>query len=70
MSHYENHDQFGMEIAKMGNNTTSSLPPETTPSGEDFAAAYSFDGSTGELLQTFAHPKPAELDGFGGIQLR
>ncbi|MBN2477231.1 MAG: tandem-95 repeat protein [Pirellulales bacterium] len=57
-------DQFGRSVAAVGENVLVGARFDDT--GEvDAGAAYLFDTSTGQLLQTFFHPSPEENDQFG-----
>lgn len=63
-------DQFGFAVAALGSNVLVGAP-ETDVGGtlfplmENGGLAYLFDGSTGDLLQTFADPYPAPNARFG-----
>ena len=59
-------DEFGDCVRALGNNVLVSAPEDDT-AGTDAGAVYLFDGSTGELLQTFFNPTPEADDGFGGF---
>jgi len=57
-------DQFGRSVAMAGGNLLIGSRLDDTV-GYDAGAAYLFDGSTGDLLQSFFSPSPAWGDQFG-----
>ncbi len=61
-----NEDNFGRAVAAVGNNVLVGDSGDDT-FGHDSGAAYLLDGTTGNLLQTFFHPTPTVLDGFGSV---
>lgn len=58
------YDRFGRAVAAMGNNVIVSAPFDDT-AGFGAGAAYLYNGSTGELLQTFLNPTPDGGEYFG-----
>jgi len=61
-------EEFGFCVAALGNDVLVGARWDNRWDnlGEDSGgAAYLFDGSTGQLLQTFANPAPGAWDGFG-----
>jgi hypothetical protein len=57
-------DAFGRVLVAVGDNLL--VADETDDSkGPNAGAAYLFDGSTGQLLQTFYNPQPGRRNGFG-----
>lgn len=54
-------DRFGSAVAGVGNNVIVGVPGAMGGTG----IAYLFDGSTGELVQTFSNPNPTISDLFG-----
>ncbi|MEE8451772.1 MAG: Ig-like domain-containing protein [Thermoguttaceae bacterium] len=57
-------DEFGYVVTAVGSNLLIGARLDDT-AGEDAGAAYLFDGLTGDLLQTYVSPAPAEGDRFG-----
>ncbi len=57
-------DQFGRAITAVGHNVLVGARFDDR-AAEDAGAAYLFDGETGELLQTYLSPTPAENAQFG-----
>ena len=57
-------DLFGNSVAAVGNNVLVGVPGEDR-GALNAGAAYLFDASTGDLLQTFLNPTPALSDRFG-----
>ena len=55
---------FGASVASVGGNVLVGVPGDNT-GAFDAGAAYLFDGETGDLLQTFLNPSPAQSDAFG-----
>ena len=58
------YNNFGHSIAISGNHVLISNPFDDTDA-DDAGVVYLFDATTGNLLQTFENPAPAELDYFG-----
>ena len=58
-------DNFGC-VAAVGDNILVGVYNDDT-AAEDAGAAYLFDGTTAELLRTFADPTPGEFDRFGRV---
>ncbi|NES23808.1 MAG: hypothetical protein F6K41_34040, partial [Symploca sp. SIO3E6] len=58
-------DQFGSSVAGVGSTIFVAAILDDSGGITDSGAVYSFDSSTGELLQTFNNPDPGVLDGFG-----
>jgi len=57
-------DRFGNSVSVAGNNVLVGAFFDDT-GATDAGSAYLFDATTGNLLQTFNNPTPAELDQFG-----
>lgn len=57
-------DGFGNVLAAVGDNLLVADYNDDTK-GPDAGAAYLFDGSTAQLLQTFYNPQPGRKNGFG-----
>jgi len=57
-------DEFGYAVTGVGSDLLIGARLDDT-AGEDAGAAYLFDGLTGDLLQTYVSPMPAEGDRFG-----
>ena len=57
-------DYFGSSVAIEGDRILIGAYRDNTEA-EDSGAAYLFEATTGELLQTFVNPKPSEGDHFG-----
>jgi hypothetical protein len=57
-------DWFGMCVAGVGNNALIGALYDDT-AGVDAGAAYLFNGSTGNLLQTFLNPAPVAGENMG-----
>jgi uncharacterized repeat protein (TIGR01451 family) len=58
---------FGFSVAALGNNILVGAPNDDTR-GTQAGAVYLFDGSTGQLLQTFYSPHP-QMDGHFGFTI-
>lgn len=58
-------DYFGNSVAMLGNNVLVGAPGYWDGSGNTPGAAYLFDGTTGQLLHTFADPAGQAGDLFG-----
>ena len=56
---------FGDAVGAVGSNPLVGAPTDDT-AGPDAGAAYLMDGTTGNLIQTFVNPNPAQ-DSFGGL---
>jgi hypothetical protein len=56
--------RFGFSVAALRNNILVGAPFDSTR-GEDAGAVYLFDGTTGQLLQTFYSPNPQVSGQFG-----
>jgi len=57
-------DQFGRSVTAVGDNLLVGAYQDDT-GARDAGAAYLFDAHSGELLQTFLNPTPADDDRFG-----
>ena len=57
-------DRFGRAVAGLGNNVLVGAPMDDT-AAQDAGAVYLFDGSTGQLLQSFLSPTPTINGQFG-----
>jgi hypothetical protein len=57
-------DLFGFSVAAAGQNALVGATLDDT-GGANAGAVYLFDAATGEILQTFLNPTPAENDEFG-----
>jgi len=66
---HQAYDVLGSAMVSLGNNILVSAPRDGT-AGQYAGAAYLYDGSTGQLLQTFLNPTPSVYEGeyeyFGG----
>ena len=60
----ENRDNFGFSLDISGNNVIIGAQGDDT-GGINSGAAYVFDATTGDLIQTFLNPTPANFDSFG-----
>ncbi|MBN2473708.1 MAG: lamin tail domain-containing protein [Pirellulales bacterium] len=58
-------NEFGRFVAADGDKVLVGSPRENLGVHVEAGAAYLFDGATGELLQTFENPTPADGDRFG-----
>jgi hypothetical protein len=58
-------DYFGYSVAMLGNNVLVGAPGNVVGSGNTPGTAYLFDGTTGQLLHTFADPAGQAGDLFG-----
>lgn len=61
----EQGDQFGRFLSLSGDKVLISAFTDDT-GAHDSGSAYLFDATTGDLLQTFNNPTPADTDHFGG----
>ena len=57
--------RFGFSVAAVGSNIVVGSPFESTGGRSEVGAAYLFDGSSGDFLQTLVNPTPASFDKFG-----
>ena len=60
----EHYDCFGYSVAGVGNNVLVGALHDNTAASNS-GAAYLFDGTTGQLLQTFLKPAPSSFGMFG-----